>query len=479
MAHRQLWTVHGDGRHLGPTDVVTPDERMSWDRTISIGMQHVVAMFGATFLVPVLTGFPPTTTIFFSGIGTLMFIAMTVGRGQRLGLPSYTGSSFAFISPVIAAKTHGGIPVALGGIFAAGAVLFAIGFFVDRYGTHWINVLMPPVVTGAVVALIGLNLAPVAISQFQAQGLTAFITMSSILLFSVLLPGFLARVSILLGVIVGYLVAWPQHQLNLKDNWNSAKWIGLPDFQTPQFTWRAIALIVPVVVVLLAENTGHIKAVGSMTGRNLDRSLGRGYMGDGMASMAAGLGGGSGTTTYAENIGVMAATKVYSTAAYIVAGLTAICLAMIPKFGAIIVSIPTGVLGGATIVLYGLIAVLGGRIWVEARVDFKSPVNLFPAAIGIIAGSANMTWTHGDLSFNGIAIGSFATIIAYQVMHAAVKYGPMKGAGLDAPPVEVTTTEAAAIVVPAGSAVREGVPPTSTGTPTTSSAGSGPSGPNP
>ena len=132
MAHRQLWTVHGDGRHLGPTDVVTPDERMSWDRTISIGMQHVVAMFGATFLVPVLTGFPPTTTIFFSGIGTLMFIAMTVGRGQRLGLPSYTGSSFAFISPVIAAKTHGGIPVALGGIFAAGAVLFAIGFFVDR-----------------------------------------------------------------------------------------------------------------------------------------------------------------------------------------------------------------------------------------------------------------------------------------------------------------------------------------------------------
>ena len=479
MAHLQLWTVHGDGRHLGPTDVVSPDERMSWDRTISIGMQHVVAMFGATFLVPVLTGFPPTTTIFFSGIGTLMFIAMTVGRGQRLGLPSYTGSSFAFIAPVIAAKTHGGIPVALGGIFAAGAVLFVIGFLADRYGTHWINVLMPPVVTGAVVALIGLNLAPTAIGEFQQQGLTAFITMSCILLFTVLLPGFRGRISILLGVIVGYLVAWPQHQLHLAANWNSAKWIGLPDFTAPQFTWRAIALIVPVVVVLLAENTGHIKAVGSMTGRNLDRSLGRGYMGDGMATMAAGLGGGSGTTTYAENIGVMAATKVYSTAAYIVAGLTAICLAMIPKFGAIIVSIPIGVLGGATIVLYGLIAVLGGRIWVEARVDFKSPVNLFPAAIGIIAGAANMTWTHGDLSFNGIAIGAFATIISYQVMHAAVKYGPMKGAGLDAPVLDVTPIEPVPMADPASGEGNTGIPTTSAGVPATSIAGARSAGPKP
>ncbi len=442
MAHPQLWTVHGDGKHLGPTDVVSPDERLDWNRTIGIGMQHVIAMFGATFLVPVLTGFPPTTTIFFSGVGTLIFIAMTIGRGQHLGLPSYTGSSFAFISPVIAAQTHGGIPAALGGIFAAGAVLFFIGFLVDRYGSHWINVLMPPVVTGAVVMLIGLNLAPVAISQFTQQGLTAFLTLSAILLFTVTLRGFLSRISILLGVIVGYLVAWPQHQLTqLKGNWNAADWIGLPDFIAPHFTWRAIALIVPVVVVLLAENTGHIKAVASMTGRNLDRSLGRGFMGDGSATMLAGLGGGSGTTTYAENIGVMAATKVYSTAAYIAAGVTAIALAMIPKFGAIIVSIPVGVLGGATIVLYGLIAVLGGRIWVEAKVDFKNPVNLFPAAIGVIIGAANLTWTHGDLSFNGIAIGAFATIIAYQVMNLLAKYGPQHGALVtpsyaDAPAIE-------------------------------------------
>jgi xanthine/uracil permease len=180
--------------------------------------------------------------------------------------------------------------------------------------------------------------------------------------------------------------------------------------------------------VLIAENTGHIKAVGSMTGRNLDASLGRGYMGDGLATMLSGLGGGSGTTTYAENIGVMAATKVYSTAAYTVAGITAICLAMIPKFGALITSIPVGVLGGATLVLYGLIAVLGGRIWVENHVDFKNPINLFPAAIGLIMGAANLTWTHGDLSFNGIAIGSFGCIIAYHLMNGIAKIGPNKDA---------------------------------------------------
>jgi uracil-xanthine permease len=436
----QLWTVHGDGVHLGPDEVVAPEERLAWGRTISIGMQHVVAMFGATFLVPVLTGFPPTTTILFSGLGTLIFIAITRSKKVRMGLPSYTGSSFAFISPVIAAESHGGIPAALCGILAAGAVLFVIGLLVDRFGSRWINIIMPPAVTGAVVALIGLNLAPVAIGNVSAQPWTAVITLLVILLSTVALPGFLARISILLGVVAGYLVAWPQGQLSdavgakgpnpndLAANLKGADWLGFPDFTLPTWSWPAITLIVPVVLVLIAENTGHIKAVGSMTGRNLDASLGRGYMGDGLATMLSGLGGGSGTTTYAENIGVMAATKVYSTAAYIVAGITAICLAMIPKFGALITSIPVGVLGGATLVLYGLIAVLGGRIWVENRVDFKNPINLFPAAIGLIMGAANLTWTHGDLSFNGIAIGSFGCIIAYHLMNGIAKIGPNKGA---------------------------------------------------
>jgi uracil-xanthine permease len=428
MASFKLWSLHGDGRHVAPNEVVAPEERLAWPQTIGIGMQHVIAMFGATFLVPVLTGFPPTTTIFFSGVGTIIFILFTRGRGQMLGLPSYTGSSFAFISPVIAAKSGTDFAPALAGIVAAGATLFLVGIAVDRWGSAFINWLMPPAVTGAVVALIGLNLAPVAKANFTAQPWTAFITTSAIVLAIVLLRGFFGRIAILLGVIVGYLVAWPQDQLSgLSKAVGDAKWFGTPDFTAPSWNWTAIGLIVPVVVVLLAENTGHIKAVGTMTGRNLDRSLGRGYMGDGAATMLAGFGGGSGTTTYAENIGVMAATRVYSTAAYIVAGLTAIALGFIPKFGALIVSIPIGVLGGATIVLYGLIAVLGGRIWVEAKVDFKNPVNLFPAAIGLIIGAADFTWTsdggRGDISFNGIAIGSFATIIIYQLMKYLSRFG--------------------------------------------------------
>ncbi len=442
MAKFKLWTVHGDGRQIAPNAVVAPEERLAWSRTIGIGMQHVIAMFGATFLVPILTKFPPTTTIFFSGIGTLTFILVTRGRGQRMGLPSYTGSSFAFIGPVIAASTGGNIALALSGIFAAGAVLFLVGLGVDRFGAGWISKVMPPVVTGTIVALIGLNLAPVAWGSFKLQPATAIITLTAILMFTVIFKGFMGRISILLGVVLGYLVAWPQHQLALADNWKAAKWIGLPTFTSPEWNWRAVLLVVPVVVVLLAENTGHIKAVASMTQRNLDGSLGRGFMGDGLATMFAGLGGGSGTTTYAENIGVMAATRVYSTAAYVVAGLFAIALAMIPKFGAIIVSIPAGVLGGATTVLYGLIVVLGGRIWVENKVNFKDPVNLFPAAIGVIMGAANFAWTSkdGNYSFTGIAIATFATIIAYHLMHFGAKFGIHKGQQPEQPEPTVEPT---------------------------------------
>lgn len=398
--------------------VVAPDERLPWHLTIGIGMQHVVAMFGATFLVPLLTGFPPTTTIFFSGIGTLLFLAVTRNR-----VPSYLGSSFAFISPVIAAQAHGGIPAALGGILVAGAVLAGVGLLVNYYGSNWIHKLMPPIVTGAVVALIGLNLAPTAWNGggnagFQSQPVLGLVTLGSILLITVLFKGFIGRLSIFLGVVVGWVVAWIFGDLDGTKTHAlaTAHWIGLPTFTAPHFTWNAITLIVPVVIVLIAENTGHIKAVASMTERNLDKMLGKAYLGDGLATMLAGLGGGSGTTTYAENIGVMAATKVYSTAAYVAAGGFAILLSMCPKFGDLILTMPNGVLGGATTALYGLIVVLGGRIWVEGKVDFRNSTNLMTAAVALIIGSANYTWTHGDLSFNGIAIGAVAAILVYQIM---------------------------------------------------------------
>ena len=419
-----LWTVHGDGKHIPPTEVVAPDERLAWPQTIGLGFQHVLAMFGATFIVPVLIGFPPNTTIFFSGIGTLIFLLVTIGRGQRLGLPSYLGSSFAFISPVLVAEQHGGIPSALAGILVAGAVFFVIGLIVNKWGSAFIEWLMPPVVTGAVVALIGLNLASSAFSNFNKQPWTGFATLCGVVLVTVVFRGFIGRLSILVGVAFGYLIGWAQGQISFTAV-RSAAWVGLPKFTGPHFSMRPIFLIVPVVIVLIAENTGHIKAVASMTGRNLDRSLGRGYMADGLATMLAGIGGGSGTTTYAENIGVMAATKVYSTSAYYVAAIVAIAFGCIPKFGALISTLPAGVLGGAGTILYGLIAVLGGRIWVENRVNFNNPVNLIPCAIGLILGAGNYTliFDHGNVSFNGIAMGAFGVIIAYQLMRWLSRYG--------------------------------------------------------
>ncbi|MER7416094.1 solute carrier family 23 protein [Micromonospora peucetia] len=413
------WSVHGDGRSVRPGDVVHPGERLSWPRTLGIGVQHVVAMFGATFTVPLITGFPPATTLFFSGIGTLIFLLITGNR-----LPSYLGSSFAFIAPVLAAKAGGDIGPALGGIVVAGVALAAVGLVVQLAGSRWIDALMPPVVTGAIVALIGLNLAPVAWdgdgsgTGVKAQPLIAVVTLAAILLATVAFKGFLARLSILLGVAVGWAFAAALGDLDPKavDGLRDAAWVGLPEFHTPSFSLRAVVLVIPVILVLVAENAGHVKAVAAMTGRNLDRDMGRAFMGDGLATVLAGSGGGSGTTTYAENIGVMAATRVYSTAAYWVAGLTAVLLGLSPKFGALILTVPAGVLGGATTALYGLIAILGARIWIENRVDFHNPVNLMTAAVAVIVGAANYTLTAGDLSFNGIALGTAAALAVYHGM---------------------------------------------------------------
>jgi uracil-xanthine permease len=405
-----FWAPTGVSNGLSLNAVVMPEERLSWPRTVGIGLQHVVAMFGATVLVPLLTGFPPATTILFSGVGTLVFLVVVRNR-----VPSYLGSSFAFIAPVVAAQAQGGMPAALGGIVAAGFVFLLVGLLVEARGIRLIDALMPPVVTGAIVALIGLNLAPVARDNFAKQPGIAAITLAAILVISVGVRGFLGRMSIFLGVLVGYLCALAVGHVD-RSGVAGAAWFGLPPLQFPAFDARAIVLMVPVVVVLVAENTGHVKAVAAMTGRNLDASLGRAFMGDGLATMLAGLAGGSGTTTYAENIGVMAATRVYSTAAYAVAAIAAILLGLCPRFGALVGTIPPGVLGGVTTMLYGMIAVLGARIWIEARVDFRDPVNLVTAAIALIVGAANYTVHAGSFEFNGIALGSFGAIAVYHLL---------------------------------------------------------------
>lgn len=436
------WKLFGDGRNLGPNDVVGPGERLTWPRTIGIGLQHIVAMFGATFLVPLLTGFPPATTLFFSAVGTMLFLVITGNR-----LPSYLGSSFAFIAPLAAATASDGHAGAIFGILAAGILLTIIGVIVHFAGVRWIEVTMPPVVTGTIVALIGFNLAPAAWKSsmlltdadgrvildeagkvtevitggFAKAPVTAIVTLASIILVTVLFKGILGRLSILVGVLVGYVFAAFRGEVDFQSIKNAA-WIGLPEFTTPTFSPAVLGLFLPVVFVLVAENIGHVKSVAAMTGENLDGITGRALIADGLATTLAGVGGGSGTTTYAENIGVMAATRVYSTAAYWVAAVGALVLSLSPKFGAAISTVPAGVLGGAATLLYGMIGMLGIRIWMQNRVDFSSTINLTTAAVPLIIGMANFTFTSGDLKFEGIAIGCASALVIYHVMTILSKW---------------------------------------------------------
>lgn len=411
------WTLHGNGKTVDVGAVVSPDERLTWPRTIGIGMQHVVAMFGATLLVPTITGFPVSTTLLFSGIGTALFLLITRGR-----VPSYLGSSFAFLAPLGATQANG--PAAqLGAVLCVGVVLAAVGFVVKFAGQRVLDAAMPPVVTGAVVVLIGLNLAPAATTSFEAQPLIAAITLVAILLATAVGPGLIGRLGILLGVVVGWVFAAvtggiAQPRL---DGLSAASWIGLPEFRGPSFELSVILVALPVVIVLVAENVGHVKAVAAMTGKNLDDVAGDALIADGLATTLAGAGGGSGTTTYAENIGVMAATRVYSTAAYWVASITATVLAFSPKFGALIFTVPDGVIGGATLVLYGLIGLLGVRIWTDAKVDFTDPVNLMVVAAALVAGIGDLTLSVGSVELGGIAWGSVGILLGYPIVSALAR----------------------------------------------------------
>jgi uracil-xanthine permease len=284
---------------------------------------------------------------------------------------------------------------------------------------------MPPAVTGAVVAVIGLNLAPVAVKSVSDSRFDTWIGLVTVLiigLIAVAAPGIWRRLPIIFGAIGGYLL-----YLLLANGFGlgrpidftalaAAPWIGLPKFTGPSFRVDAMFLIAPVAIILVAENLGHIKAIGAMTGRSLDRFLGRAFLGDSLSTIVSGFGGGTGVTTYAENIGVMAATKVYSTLLFVVAAIGAILLGFSPKFGALILSIPGPVIGGLSIVLFGLIAAMAGRIWVENNVDFSNPRNLITVAAALTAGAGDLTVKFGAFTMGGIGTATFGAIIFYQIL---------------------------------------------------------------
>jgi uracil-xanthine permease len=410
---------------LKTSGIIGPDERLPWGQTIVAGVQHVIAMFGATVLMPVVMGFDPNVAILFSGVGTILFFLIVGGR-----VPSYLGSSASFIGVVIAVTAYSGqgpnpnLPLALGGIVAAGALYAAIGVVVMLAGTRWIEIVMPPAVTGAVVAAIGLNLAPIAVQHLDNafNAWIGLITVVAVGMVAVMAPGLLRRLPVLVGGIIGYVIylvlanvfglAAPISFAGLA----AAPWFGLPRFESPVFDARAMVQIAPVAIILVAENLGHVKAIGAIIGRSLDPYLGRAFLGDGLATMVAGFGGGTGVTTYAENIGVMAVTRIYSTIVFVVAAVVAIALGFSPKFGALILTIPAPVLGGLSVVVFGLIAATAGRIWVEARVDFSNPRNLITVGAAVTIGAGNLALPLGPFTMGGIGTATFGAILLYHLL---------------------------------------------------------------
>src|SRR3954462_343720 len=426
------WKLYGDGKTPPIGEAVAPDERLSWPRTIGIGAQHVVAMFGATFVFPLIMGLDANLAIMMSGIATIVFLLIVRGK-----VPSYLGTSAAFVGGVLAIRANGGNSHdVVGSILISGVGLALVGLLIHALGPRAINAVLPPAVTGAVVLIIGFNLAPVVANTYWPQDQwVGLATMVFVILASLLLRGFLARISILLGLVFGYLLsalldatvgpitsvlggateATTHDRLDLSAV-GSADWVGLPDFTAPHFSVNYSLLVLPAVIALIAENAGHVKAVAAMTKRDLDPVLGRAIFADGVGTVLATSVGGSPTTTYAENIGVMAATRVYSTAAYYVAAIVAILLGLCPKFGAVVNAIPGGVLGGITVILYGMIGLLGAKIWKENRVDFANPINLVPLAAGIIIAIGNVQLVFSkNYSLGGIALGTIVAVVGWHV----------------------------------------------------------------
>ncbi len=410
-------------------DVIYPEQRLAWPQTILMGLQHVMAMFGATVLVPLILGFNPNTVIFFSGVATLIFLVVTGFK-----VPSYLGSSFSFIGSVLAVQgtshNHG---LAYAGIVMAGVIYLIIGVIVHFVGVNPIRYLLPPVVTGTVVAVIGLALASAATGNYAGEPFTATVTLLAAVGAAVYLRGFPRLLPVLIAIVIGYIVSavYPPCQ-DAKSachiDWGAigqASIVGYPTFSFPDFSQfgSTLSLFFFIPVILVAENAGHVYAISGIMKRDLSPMLGRTFIGDGLGTTISGLLGGTGETTYAENIGVMGITRVFSIMVFVVAALFAILLGFIPIFGALVRSIPVSVQGGIEIYLFGLIAVIGGKIWVDAKVDFSKRANLAVAAIPLVIAAGISATTPIPihlfgltLVFNNLGLGALSAIVLYQLL---------------------------------------------------------------
>ena len=391
------------------------DEKLPLLETIPLSLQHLFAMFGSTVLVPILFKVNPATILLFNGIGTLLYIFICKGK-----IPAYLGSSFAFLSPVFLVLAQYSYEAALGGFIVVGIVFCLVGLIVRAIGTEWIDVIFPPAAMGAIVAVIGLELMPTAAGM---AGLTAkepdsttimvsVLTLAITVFASIAFKGFLSIIPILIGVIGGYIIA---AFCGLVD-WTiveKAPWFALPTFYTPSFNLNAILIILPASLVVIAEHIGHLIVTGNIVGHDLtkDPGLDRSIFSNGISTILSGFFGSTPNTTYGENIGVLAITKVYSTWVIGGAAVFAILLSCFGKLAAAIQSIPAPVMGGVSMLLFGVIAASGIRILVEGKVDYNKPANLLLTSIVMGLGVSTASITIGTVTLKGMALATVVAII--------------------------------------------------------------------
>lgn len=396
------------------TRIIQVEEKLPLLQLFPLSLQHLFAMFGATVLVPILFKVNPATILLFNGIGTLLYLFICKGK-----IPAYLGSSFAFISPVFIVLPQYGYNAALGGFIAAGVVFSLVSLLIGIIGTKWIDTVFPPAAMGAIVAVIGLELAPVAADM---AGLTAktldphvitvsLFTLAVTILGSILFRGFLAIIPILIGVLSGYILAFLLGLVDLSIV-ATASWFAIPTIYSPEFNFNAIAIILPAALVVIAEHIGHLVVTGNIVGRDLTKvpGLHRSLLGNGLSTILSGFFGSTPNTTYGENIGVMAITKVYSVQVIGGAAILAIILSFIGKLAAAIQSIPVPVMGGVSLLLFGVIAASGIRILVESKIDYSRSRNLILTSIVLIIGISGASITIATVTMKGMALATIVSI---------------------------------------------------------------------
>ena len=406
--------------------VLDVDERPGTGQWIGLSLQHMFSMFGSTVLVPILVGLNPGIALFSSGVGTLMYLLIT-----RHKIPAYMGSSFSFIVPMMALMKSTGYPGIAQGTIAVGCVYLIVSLIVSRFGSAWIDRILPPIVVGPIVMVIGLSLAATAAKDATMNGSTydikyfivAMLALLITIIFNMFFKGFLGLIPILLGIVGGYIIACLFGIVKFSGVM-SAHWFSLPAFQIPfvnyhpQFYWGAILSMAPIAFVTMTEHMGHIMVLNELTDRNYfkDPGLNHTLAGDGTASIIAGFVGGPPVTSYGENIGVLAITRVHSV--YVLAGAAsfAILFSFVGKLSALIESIPSPVIGGISFLLFGVIASSGLRVMIEDQTDFNEKRNLMISSVILVIGIGNAYLQLGQYEFSGLAVAAVLGIVLNLVL---------------------------------------------------------------